>query len=77
MVYVDSKQISVFRQCELLNISRSGFYYQPKGESPLNLALMAEIDRVFLEYLFFGFRKMRHYLNNTLGYSVGRKEFAG
>ena len=52
MVYVDNKQISVVRQCKLLNISRSGLYYQPKGESALNLALMAEIDRVFLEYPF-------------------------
>lgn len=73
MVNADNNQISVVRQCELLNISRSGLYYQPKGESALNLALMAEIDRVFLEYPFFGFRKMRDYLNNTLGYSVGKK----
>ena len=52
MVNADNNQISVVRQCELLNISRSGLYYQPKGESALNLALMAEIDRVFLEYPF-------------------------
>ncbi len=32
--------LSVVRQCELLLISRSGFYYQPAGETAENLALM-------------------------------------
>ena len=34
---------------------------------------MAQIDRIFLKYPFFGFRKMCDYLNNTLSYSVGEK----
>ena len=32
--------LSVVRQCELVSISRSGFYYQPVGETAENLALM-------------------------------------
>lgn len=43
------------------------------GESTLNLSLMYEIDRIFLEYPFFGTRQMRDYLNSNLGYCVGRK----
>ena len=32
--------LSVSRQCALLSISRSSFYYTPKGESEMNLALV-------------------------------------
>ena len=36
------------------SISRSSFYYAPKGESPENLALMRRIDELFLKYPFYG-----------------------
>ena len=42
-------QLSVGAQCRLLSISRSSFYYAPRGESVVNLALMRLIDRQFLE----------------------------
>ena len=42
-------KLSVVRQCELVSISRSGFYYQPSGETPQNLMLMRRIDAQFLE----------------------------
>jgi hypothetical protein len=32
-----SRQLSIGKQCKLLSISRSSFYYQPKGETALNL----------------------------------------
>ena len=32
--------MSVVKQCELLGIHRSGFYFKPRGESGLNLRLM-------------------------------------
>ena len=35
--------LSVGKQCALLRISRSSFYYEPKGESELNLDLMRVI----------------------------------
>ena len=41
--------LSVVRQCELVSISRSSFYYQPVGETAENLALMRLIDAQFLE----------------------------
>ena len=44
--------LSLSRQCEVLSISRSSFYYAPKGESPENLALMRRIDGLFLKYPF-------------------------
>ncbi len=33
-------RLGIARQCSLVSISRSSFYYQGKGESPLNLNLM-------------------------------------
>ena len=36
--------LSIARQCELVGISRSGLYYQPSGETELNLTLMRLID---------------------------------
>jgi len=33
-------ELSLQRQCELMSISRSGFYYEPVPESQENLALM-------------------------------------
>ena len=44
--------LSLSRQCRLLSISRSSFYYAPRGESPENLALMRQIDELFLKYPF-------------------------
>ncbi len=35
--------LSVGRQCALLSMSRSSFYYEPKGESAMNLDLMRVI----------------------------------
>ena len=54
--------LSLSRQCRLLSISRSSFYYAPKSESPENLALMRRIDELFLKYPFYGSRQMARQL---------------
>jgi|TARA_B110000211_G_scaffold166426_1_gene187890 hypothetical protein len=41
--------LSVWRQCSLLLLTRSNLYYQPKGESAENLRFMVIIDKQFLE----------------------------
>ena len=51
-------ELSLSRQCEILSISRSSFYYLAKGESAENLALMRRIDELFLKYPFYGSRQM-------------------
>lgn len=42
-------RLSIGRQCALLSLSRSSFYYRPAGETELNLDLMRQIDEQFLE----------------------------
>ena len=49
MVDVDHPRLSTVRQCEIVQISRSSFYYQPKGESEENFELMRRIDEQFLD----------------------------
>jgi putative transposase len=72
MIDPDHPELSIVRQCELVSISRSGFYYQPAGETPLNLELMRLIDRQFLETPWYGSRQMARHLRRE-GYTVGRK----
>ncbi len=63
--------LSLSRQCRLLSISRSAFYYAPRGESPENLAAMRRIDELFLKYPFYGSRQMVRQLRRD-GVWVGR-----
>ena len=71
MIAPDRPGLSLSRQCRLLSISRSSFYYAPRGESPENLALMRRIDELFLKYPFYGSRQMVHQLRRE-GVRVGR-----
>jgi len=48
----------------LLYISRSGLYYQPKGISEEDLALMKLIDRQYLATPFYGARKIATWLKS-------------
>ena len=72
MVQPEDKSVSIVRQCVLLKISRSGHYYTPKGESPLNIAIMHDIDKIYTQYPFYGARRIRNHLNKFCGYSVSR-----
>lgn len=64
--------VSVRRQCELLNLSRSGLYYEPLPISAENQAIMNKIDEIYLKYPFYGARRMSRELKG-LGFYVGRK----
>jgi putative transposase len=64
--------ISVCRQCELLEMSRSTFYYSPATETDENLRLMRLLDEQYLKAPFYGTRKMVEALGK-LGHVVNRK----
>jgi putative transposase len=72
MIEPDHPVLSVVRQCDLVSISRSGFYYRPAGETPFNLEVMRLIDAQFLETPWYGSRQMARHLRRA-GYEVGRK----
>ena len=71
MIRRDHPDLSLSQQCQVLAISRSSFYYTPKGESAENLALMRRIDELFLKYPFYGSRQMVRQLRRE-GICVGR-----
>jgi putative transposase len=62
MIELGHPGLSVVRQCELLSVGRSGFYYQPVGETAENLALMRLIDAQFLDAPWCGSRQMARHL---------------
>ena len=72
MIEPDHPALPIGMQCRLLSISRSSFYYEPQGESELNLALMLLIDKQFLETPFYGVQQMTWHLQNE-GFSVNVK----
>jgi len=59
------------RQCELLGLSRSSWYYLPKGESELNITLMRMIDEQYIKTPFYGSPKMTALRRQ--GYQVNHK----
>lgn len=66
------EELSVVRQCDLIGMSRSSWYYHPRGESEQNLDLMRVIDEAYLKMPWYGSRQMKRHLKR-LGYGVGRK----
>jgi putative transposase len=64
--------LSIKRQCRLLDISRSGLYYQPKGITEDDLIHMKLIDRQYLATPFYGARKIAAWLKSQ-GQLVNRK----
>ena len=72
MVDKSHPKLSVRRQCRILKLHRSTYYYEPVGESAYNLGLMRRIDELFMDLPFFGTRQMRNILRDE-GRLVGRK----
>jgi len=67
-----SPDLSIRRQCELLGISRSGFYYEPCPESEENLGLMRRLDELHLDHPVYGSRRLTVLLQRE-GRLVNRK----
>ena len=65
--------VSMVRQCKLLEVHRSGLYYQPVGESEVNLKLMHLIDQEHLLHPWLGVPRMTTWLNKDKGHRVNKK----
>src|SRR3954463_12875475 len=57
-VEVDHPELSVRRQCELLGLNRSTFYYEPTGAPSEALRLMRLIDKLYPASPFYGSGKI-------------------
>lgn len=65
-------KLSIRRQAELLEISRSTVYYRPRPVSAADLFLMRRIDELHMNYPFAGSRMLRDMLSQQ-GLEVGRR----
>lgn len=68
-----NSSLSIVRQCELLEIHRSGLYYTPVGETAFNLELMELIDKHFMECPWEGALRVTDWLRMDMGYKVNHK----
>lgn len=66
-------QLSIVRQCDLIEVTRSSFYYKPAGESQLNLELMRLIDEEYLLHPWLGVPRMTTWLQKDKGYRINHK----
>ena len=61
------------RQCELLGLPRSSYYYSPGQESAENLKLMRMIDEEYTRAPFYGVRRLTERLRRLLGEKINHK----
>lgn len=72
LIEKDHSELSVVRQCDLLEVSRSGLYYQPLPESEENLQIMRTLDEQYLKTPFYGVERLLPLLMG-MGYGINRK----
>lgn len=72
MIEPDNRNISVRRQCEVLDINRSSLFYKKADADALDEELMTLIDKKYLQAPFLGSRRMTEYLKKV-GFKVNRK----
>jgi putative transposase len=68
----NDNDISIRRQCELLDVPRSSLYYEPIGESEENLKIMRLMDEEFLDHPTHGVLQMQDFLTSS-GFIVNQK----
>jgi putative transposase len=64
--------LSISTQCQLLTLTRSGFYYIPTGESEENLAIMRQLDEQYFSTPFYGVLRLTALLI-LAGFKVNKK----
>ncbi len=72
LVDLSHPDIPIYRQCELLGLSWSSFYYEPVGISEYNHLLMGMIDREYTKHPFYGILRMTARLREE-GHQVNHK----
>lgn len=73
MISKGHTNLSISKQCKALEVHRSSYYYQTRGESELNITLMRLMDAHYLEHPDKGARRMHTWLTKDKGYLVNIK----
>jgi putative transposase len=72
---LDTKlNLSINKQCQLLNISKSSFYYQVKipFSTDKEIKLLDAINNIYSDFPYYGYRRITRQLQNE-GFNAGRK----
>jgi putative transposase len=69
-----SPKLSLRFQCNLLNINRSSYYYKPVCVNEVDLKIMMRIDEIYLNFPFYGSRKITIILNKEFDIPINRKK---
>ena len=72
LIEADHPTLSIRRQCELLNLSRSSLYYQQRPVPAETLLVMRQIDEIATKWPFYGARKIAAELRGE-GMVIDRK----
>lgn len=73
MMLDPDNKLSIRKQCKILKVCRSSFYYKPVCESVENLYFMQLMDKYFLRHPTAGVLSMQDHLR-SLGYQVNVKK---
>lgn len=65
-------EIPIYRQCELIDLARASYYYEPAGETEYNLLLMRMLDEQYTRTPFYGVPRMTAWLR-IQGHQVNPK----
>ena len=72
MIDNNCRNLSITKQCELLLLNKSTYYYKAKGLTKRDLEIMKTIDEIYTEHPYFGARRMSKYLMQ-FGIVIARK----
>ena len=72
LIEPELREPSISRQCQLLTLNRSTFYYAPAPTKAEDLALMRQIDEQYLKTPFYGSRSMARHFRRQ-GRTINRK----
>lgn len=75
MIEPEHPQISIARQCDLVELPRSTYYYHGQGAGAENLTLMHLLDQQYTDTPYYGVRRMTAWLRSQ-GYVVNHKRVA-
>jgi putative transposase len=62
LVDIGHKKLSIRKQCNLLQVSRSSYYYEPCEEKPENIEMMETMDKHLIHHPTEGVESMVFYM---------------
>ncbi|MDK2906633.1 MAG: putative transposase [Petrotoga sp.] len=64
------QDVSVSRQCQLLNLNRTTLYYKPAEPSEEEIKIKHRIDEIYTEFPYYGYRRITEQLKKD-GFEIG------